>query len=81
MNLSMSPTRWQRLRQVAADVHKNVDIWFSYLVATSVTLQASWSELDEYVPPKFRHWVIGTATCLVVADRIIKSVRATRQPE
>lgn len=56
-------------------LHKKIDIYFAYLIAISTTLQASWDDFEKYVPNKLRHWVIGTATVVVVAGHILEAVR------
>ena len=55
--------------------HKKTDVYFAYLVAISTTLQASWDDFEKYVPAKLRHWIIGTATVVVVAGHILEAVR------
>ncbi len=69
---------WQQVKTVLVEAHKHSDMYFSYLVAISVTLQASWDQMDEYVPPKIRHTVIGVATAIVIFDRMRKAVRDTK---
>lgn len=67
-----------RLWAVFIEAHKHIDTYFTYVVAASVTLQASWQEMDDYIPPKYRHYVIGGATAIVVFDRMLKSIKATK---
>lgn len=74
MNIELDST-WSRYKRIAIEMHKQVALWYSYLVALSVTLQESWSQLDDYVPPKARHWVIGTATIIVIADKALQAAR------
>jgi hypothetical protein len=57
---------WELTRRL----HKRIDIYYLYLVAISTTLQASWADFESYVTPKARHWVIGTATLFVIADKV-----------
>jgi len=67
-----------RLWQILKEIHGHLDIYFSYLVATSVTLQASWDEFDAFIEPKYRHAIIGTATAIVVFDRMRKAIQTTK---
>jgi hypothetical protein len=69
MNLELG-SPWARAKRIAIEAHKHIALWYSYLVATSVTLQASWDQLDQFCPPKARHWIIGIATVVAVADRV-----------
>lgn len=74
MNLA-SGSNWDRFKAIAWEMHTHLATWYSYLVAVSVTLQASWDQLDDYIPPKARHWVIGAATLIVVADKAYEAAK------
>ncbi len=67
-----------RLWAIAKEVHRHADTYFGYLVAASIALQSSWAELDEYVPPQWRHGIIGAAVVIVWLDRTRRAVRDTR---
>ena len=54
--------------------HKTLTVWFAYLVAASISLQEFGGSLNEYVPAKVRHWVMGGAAIAVVADKVRRSV-------
>lgn len=64
-----------RFWEIFVAVHKRLDMYFAYLVAISTTLQASWDDFENYVPNKLRHWIIGSATLVVVAGHILEAVR------
>jgi hypothetical protein len=64
-----------RFWEIFVTLHKKLDIYFAYLIAISTTLQASWEDMQTYIPDKLRHWVIGTATVIVVAGHILEAVR------
>lgn len=65
----------KRFWEVFVTLHKKLDIYFAYLIAISTTLQASWDDMQTYIPDKLRHWVIGAATVVVVAGHILEAVR------
>jgi hypothetical protein len=67
-----------RVWEVIKEAHKHMDMYFSYLVAASVTLQASWDQMDTYIPVKWRHIVIGSATAIVIFDRMRKAIESTK---
>ena len=62
------------IKATLATAHKTLTVWFAYLVAASISLQEFGGSLNEYVPPKVRHWVMGVAAVTVVADKIRRSV-------
>ena len=62
------------IKATLEEAHKTLTIWFGYLVAASLVLQEEWATMDDYVPPKMRHIIIGTATFAVIADKIRRSV-------
>ena len=64
-----------RFWAIFVQLHKKLDTYFAYLVATSTALQAGWPDFELYVPNKLRHWVIGAATVIVLAGHILEAVR------
>lgn len=61
------------IKRALATAHKTLPVYFCYLVGLSVTLQSAIPDLAEYIPDKLRHWVIGVATVIVFADKIVRS--------
>lgn len=68
------------IKATIEEAHKTLTVWFAYLVAGSITLQECWSQMDDYVPPKWRHWIIGAATLLVVLDKLRRS-KVAKDPQ
>lgn len=68
------------LKDTLKEAHATLTVWYGYLVAGSITLQECWSQMDDYVPVKLRHAVIGAATLMVIADKIRRSVQKAPTP-
>jgi hypothetical protein len=53
--------------------HSTATIWYSYIIGASIVLQESWESMDDYIPKKWRHLILGVITFLVIADKIRRS--------
>jgi hypothetical protein len=53
--------------------HKTATIWYSYLIGGVLIIQSSWDQVDDYIPKKWRHIVLGVITALVIVDKIRRS--------
>jgi hypothetical protein len=70
-----------RFWQIFGVLHKRLDIYYAYLIATSTALQAGWGDFEHYVPPALRHWIVGTFTVIVAANHIVEAVRRVNRAE
>lgn len=61
---------WRRAWDTA---HKQLTVYYCYLVAISVTLQATIPDLDDYLPVTWRHRIVGCATVIVFLDKLRRS--------
>lgn len=68
------------LKQTFANAHKTLTVWFAYLVAASITLQEFGGTLNDQLPPRIRHWVVGGAALFVVIDKFRRSKVVTDAP-
>jgi len=66
------------IRQTIALAHKTMTVWFAYLVAASISLQEFGGSLNDYVPVKIRHWVMGCAALAVVIDKMRRSLATVK---
>lgn len=56
-----------------AIAHRQLAVYYCYLVAMSITLQTSIPDLQDYISEKTRHWIMGVATVIVFADKLRRS--------
>lgn len=57
--------------------HRNLTLWYGYFVAGLLTVQASWDQLDDYIPSKWRHLTLGVLTGILIVDKIRRNVVKT----
>lgn len=58
------------IREALKQAHADIAVWYGYLVGASITLQETWSQMDEYIPKRLRHAVLGLVTVIVIIDKI-----------
>lgn len=60
---------------VVKRAHRTLTIWYGYFVGGVLVIQASWDQLDDYIPPKWRKIALGVVTAIVIIDKIRRSAR------
>lgn len=67
-------------RATIKQAHSTLTIWYGYFMGGVLVLQSSWDQIDDYIPKKWRHLIVGIITALVIADKIRRSVRDKDEP-
>lgn len=78
--MDTTPKPKSRFTAFMEDLHGNSSIWYGYFMAIAVTINSSNTEINDYVPLKWRHWIMLFASAMFFIDKVKRSVQATAPP-